>query len=88
MTDANTPQPPTGGPEQNMSKEELMGFHKGSLNTLAKERQELTRLLNIVEQLMHMHINGLKELGVDLEAQGGQPAAASQPAQNMDDLLK
>lgn len=52
----------------NVSKEEQIGFHKGSLSTLAKEREELIRILQIVEQLMQMHIKGLKELGVDLEA--------------------
>jgi len=49
------------------SKEEQVGFHKGSLSTLAKERQELARILQIVEQLMQLHIAALKELGVDLE---------------------
>ena len=49
------------------SKEEQIGFHKGALSTLAKEREEMMRILQIVEQLMQMHIKGLKELGVDLE---------------------
>ena len=49
------------------SKEEQIGFHKGSLSTLSKERQELARMISIVEQLMQMHIGGLKELGVDLQ---------------------
>ena len=53
---------------QTVSEEEQIGFHKGSLSTLAKEREELMRMLQIVEQLMQMHIKGLKELGVDLEA--------------------
>ena len=48
------------------SKDEEMGFHKGALSTLAKERQELQRLLQIVESLMQMHVKGLKDLGVDL----------------------
>ncbi len=52
----------------NVSKEEQIGFHKGSLSTLAKEREEMLRILQIVEQLMQMHIKGLKDLGVDLEA--------------------
>ena len=52
---------------EKQSKDEQIGFHKGSLSTLAKERQELTRLVNIVEQLMQMHIGALKELGVDVE---------------------
>jgi len=51
------------------TKEEQIGFHKGALSTLAKERQELSRILQIVEQLMQMHIAGLKELGVDLQKQ-------------------
>lgn len=53
--------------EEKTSKEEQIGFHKGSLSTLAKERQELSKLVSIVEQLMQMHIQALKELGVDLE---------------------
>jgi thiaminase len=54
---------------EEQSKEERIGFHKGSLATLAKERQELQRILSIVEQLMQMHISGLKELGIDLTEQ-------------------
>ena len=49
------------------TKDEQIGFHKGSLTTLAKEREELVRLVAITEQLMQMHLKGLKELGVDLE---------------------
>lgn len=49
------------------TKDEQIGFHKGALSTLAKERQELMKILQIVEQLMQMHIKSLKELGVDLE---------------------
>ncbi len=48
---------------------EQIGFHKGALTTLAKERQELGRLLAIVEQLMQMHVKALKEMGIDLEAE-------------------
>jgi len=50
-----------------MSKEEQIGFHKGSLTTLAKEREELIRIINVVEQLMQMHIKSLKDLGINLE---------------------
>jgi hypothetical protein len=50
-------------------KFEKIGFHKGSLATLTKEREELARMLSIVEQLMHMHIKELKDLGVDLAAE-------------------
>jgi len=48
---------------------EKIGFHKGSLATLAKEREEMMRILQIVEQLMQMHIKELKNMGVDLVAQ-------------------
>ena len=47
--------------------EEQIGFHKGALSTLAKERQEMMKILQVVEQLMQMHIKSLKDLGVDLE---------------------
>ena len=48
---------------------EMVGFHKGSIATLAKEREELMRILQIVEQLMQMHIKELKNLGIDLMAE-------------------
>ena len=48
------------------NKDEQVGFHKGALTTLAKEREEMLRILQIVEQLMQMHIKSLKDLGVDL----------------------
>jgi len=53
--------------KKKQSKDEQIGFHKGALSTLAKERQELVKLIQIVEQLMQLHIKSLKELGVDLE---------------------
>ena len=53
---------------------EQVGFHKGSLTTLAKERQELGRILQIVEQLMQMHLKALKDLGVDLEKEAKKAA--------------
>ena len=52
-----------------MSDQEKIGFHKGSLSTLTKEREEMLRILQIVEQLMQMHIKELKDMGVDLMAQ-------------------
>ncbi len=63
------------------SKDEQVGFHKGSLMTLSKERQELVRIIGIVEQLMQMHAAALNELGVKLDEQSGgaQPAPAAQP---------
>lgn len=52
-----------------MTNEEQIGFHKGALTTLAKERQEMMRILQIVEQLMQAHLKALKDMGVDLEAE-------------------
>ena len=52
-----------------VNKDEQIGFHKGALTTLAKEREELGRIVGIVEQLMQMHLKALKDLGVDLAKQ-------------------
>jgi len=54
--------------KQQSSKDEQIGFHKGALATLVKEREEMIKILQIVEQLMQMHVKALKDLGVDLEA--------------------
>lgn len=53
-------------PKENINKNEQIGFHKGALTTLAKEREEFLKILSIVEQLMQMHIKNLQDLGVDL----------------------
>ncbi len=66
--------------EQFANKDEQIGFHKGSLATLAKEREEFSKILGIVEQIMQMHMGALKELGVDLEKLSAE-AAQNQPAQ-------
>lgn len=50
-----------------MSKEEQIGFHKGSISVLSKEREEMIKIASITEQLMQMHMKALGELGVDLE---------------------
>ncbi len=50
-----------------MANEEKIGFHKGCLTTLAKEREELLKIVNITEQLMSLHVKALKEMGIDLE---------------------
>lgn len=59
------------------SRDEQIGFHKGSLMTLSKERAELVRILGIVEQLLQMHATALQEMGVKLEEQ--LPGATQQP---------
>ena len=66
-------------PAATVSKSEQIGFHKGALSTLAKEREEMLKIVQVVEQLMQMHIKALKELGVDLEAQAKDALKKSQP---------
>ncbi len=60
------------------SKDEQIGFHKGALSTLAKEREEMIKVVSVVEQLMQMHVKALKELGVDLEAMAKESAKTQQ----------
>jgi len=50
-----------------MSKEEEIGVHKGSLNTLAAERMELAKMIGNVEAIMQAHLKRLEELGVNIE---------------------
>ncbi|MBN1157193.1 hypothetical protein JXA85_06220 [Candidatus Woesearchaeota archaeon] len=74
--------------KEETSKEEQVGFHKGALSTLAKERQEMLKILQIVEQLMQLHIKGLKELGVDLEAQAKElENEKKKPKKPIDEML-
>ncbi len=66
-------------------KAEQIGFHKGALSTLAKEREEFIKVLNVVEQLMQMHIKALKDLGIDLEAEAKK--AKEQPKTQLETKL-
>jgi len=72
--------------KEDVSKDEQVGFHKGSLATLAKEREEMMKILQIVEQLMQMHIKALKELGVDLEKAAKEAKVKSKKP--IEDMLK
>jgi len=65
---------------------EKIGFHKGSLATLSKEREEMMRILQIVEQLMQMHIKELKNLGVDLVAEAKK--AGVKPKKPIEEVLR
>lgn len=67
------------------STDEQVGFHKGALATLSKEREEMLKILTIVEQLMQMHIKELKNLGVDLEKLAQQAKKNKKP---IEELLK
>ncbi|HIH41899.1 TPA: hypothetical protein HA239_05845 [Candidatus Woesearchaeota archaeon] len=69
-----------------VSNNEQVGFHKGALSTLAKERQELMKLVGIVEQLMQMHVKALQELGVDLQKMAED--AAKEGSKPIEDLVK
>jgi|TARA_B100001971_G_C18135416_1_gene507301 hypothetical protein len=53
-----------------MPKEEEIGFHKGSLNTLAAERNELIKMVGNVEGIMGAHLKRLEELGVKVDKEG------------------
>jgi hypothetical protein len=74
--------------ENKSSKEELIGFHKGALATLTKEREEFLRVLQIVEQLMQMHVKELKKLGVDLAAQAKEKAKKLKEKKPIEDILE
>ncbi|MSS74596.1 hypothetical protein EXS73_00045 [Candidatus Pacearchaeota archaeon] len=62
-----------------ISKDEQIGFHKGSLNTLLAERTELAKMVDIVDSLIQAHAQELYKLGVKLT-----PSSA----EKLDDKLK
>ena len=61
-----------------MANEEMIGYHKGAIATLSKEREELAKIIGIVDNVMQAHLKALKDLGVDLVEQAKQQAN-SQP---------
>lgn len=67
--------------------DQRIGYHQGALETLSKERQELSRMLQIVEQLMQMHISELQDLGVDVtddeDAEDDQNTDTDQPIEDL-----
>ncbi|MBW6451402.1 MAG: hypothetical protein K0B02_01615 [DPANN group archaeon] len=69
-----------------MEQNEKIGFHKGALDCLVKERNELSRLLNIVNSLVEMHIRGLRDEGVDINKEAQEAKAAQD--QNDNDEIK
>ena len=75
--------------DNNMNKDEQIGFHKGSIATLAKEREELLKIVNIVEQIMQAHNESLKKLGVNLEEQARefQETLKKEEASNLDERI-
>jgi hypothetical protein len=69
---------------EEMNRNEKIGFHKGAIDTLLKERQELLKMASIVTKILEMHVAGLKEMGIDItqqlqQAQQAQPQQEAQP---------
>jgi hypothetical protein len=52
--------------KEKASKEEEIGYHKGSLQTLVNERNELIRIVQLTEALIEQHLEALKKLGVEI----------------------
>jgi hypothetical protein len=52
-----------------LSKEQEIAFHKGSLQSLAAEYNELVRIIQNVQAIMQAHIKRLEELGVKIQTQ-------------------
>lgn len=53
--------------EKQSSKEELTGYHKGSINTLLGERNELVRMIQQTDALIQAHAKELEKLGIKLQ---------------------
>ncbi len=72
---------------EELSKDEQIGYHKGSLATLSKERTELARIVSIVDQLITMHMAELKKLGVDLEKEAPEQPVMKKDKKPIEDIL-
>ena len=69
-----------------MTNEEVLGYHKGALATLSKERQELVRMIGIVDQFIKMHLEELKKMGIDLEEEARKlQQQEKNPSKNRED---
>ena len=65
-----TPEAPKAEENQpQMTKEEEIGFHKGALNTLVAERNELVKMMGNIEAIMQAHLKRLEELGIKIPVQ-------------------
>jgi hypothetical protein len=61
-----------------MSAEQI-GFHKGSISVLSKEREEMLKIASICEQLLQMHVKALSDAGVDLGTVNEQTQLQKKP---------
>jgi len=52
--------------EPQMTREEQIGYHKGAIQTLLNERNELIKIAQVTESLIKAHLEELKKLGVDV----------------------
>lgn len=59
MTEKQTPE----------SKAEKIGYHKGSINTLLGERNELIKMVQITDSLIEAHVKELEAMGVKLSTE-------------------
>ncbi|MEA3229278.1 MAG: hypothetical protein U9P44_00010 [archaeon] len=50
-----------------IDKNEKIGFHKGALDCLIKERAELSRILSIVDAIIQMHTKSLSDEGINIK---------------------
>jgi hypothetical protein len=50
--------------EEKLSPEEEIGYHKGSVNTLVNERNELIKMIGNVDAIIQAHVQRLEQLGV------------------------
>jgi hypothetical protein len=48
------------------SKEEQIGYHKGAIQTLVNERNELIRIAQLTESLIKAHLEELRKLGINI----------------------
>ena len=64
--DEAAPAAEVGAKVSQVSKEEEVGFHKGALNTLVAERNELVKMVGNVEAIASAHVKRLEELGVKM----------------------
>lgn len=65
------------------SKQEKIGFRKGCISTLTNERNELLRIVGILESMLQMHTQELESLGVDLSGD----SSVKKPKKPIEELL-
>lgn len=66
---------------------EKRGFLKGSISVLNKEKEELQRIVGIVEQLIQMNMKELANMGVDITDLKGDEKEITKPKKPIEDLL-